>query len=424
MATLNPTIFRAYDVRGVYPDDFDAAFAQRLGDRVAAWLNPSAGGGAIVVGRDARASSDELAYALIDGAVHAGARVIDVGVLSTPQFYWAIRSMDAAGGVMVTASHNPIQYNGFKVIANHGDILEVVGGHSVRQVYDSHGHSHRPGGNIEYRDVTADYAAVVAYAAGWEGGTELRVSVDAPDSVLAVLKRFGPIAPDHGLVAKFDADGDRISLFDDGQLIPADFIFLLLAEQLKLMPLVFDGRFSRTVKMRLRARNIPFTVSKVGRLYLTDAMHRTGAALGGEISGHYYWKETGGMECPELTLLRLYAIMRSSGKMLSELVAPYRMLHKSDEISIPVRDRKEAAAMLHTIEAHFHDATVRHDDGLTVEYDDPDAPAGVDWWFNIRLSNTEPVLRLIVEAQQKNLLDRRIKEILAVAGHSSSTGND
>ena len=401
---LNPTIFRAYDVRGVYPDDFDAAFAQRLGDRVAAWLKA----GIIVVGRDARVSSDELAYALIDGAVHTGARIIDVGVLSTPQFYWAIRSLGAAGGVMVTASHNPARYNGFKVIANHGDTLEVVGGHTVRQVYDSRGHGHRAGGSIEYCDVTADYAAAVAYAAGWKGGTELKIAVDAPGAVLAVLKRLGPIAPDHGFSARFDADGDRVVFYDDGKLVPADFIFLLLVEQLKLKPLVFDLRFSRTVKTRLQARSVPFTVSKVGRLYLTDAMHRTGAAFGGEISGHYYWKEMGGMECPELALLRLYEIVRKSGKMLGELAAPYRVLHKSDEISVPVHDSKEIASLLKNIEAHFHDATVSREDGLTVEYP--------DWWFNIRPSNTEPMLRLIVEAQEKNLLDQRVKEILAVAG--------
>lgn len=415
MATLNPTIFRAYDVRGVYPDDFDAAFAQRLGDRVTAWLLRQARDKVIIMGRDARASSDELAYALIDGAVHAGARIVDVGVLSTPQFYWAIRSIGAAGGVMVTASHNPVRYNGFKVIANHGDILEVIGGHAVRQVYDSHGRGHRAEGRIEYRDVAADYAAAVAYAAGWKGGTELRVSVDAPDAVLAVLKRLGPVAPDHGLAVRFDADGDRIAFYDDGQQIPADFIFLLLAEQLKLEPLVFELRFSRMVKTRLQARGIPFTVSKVGRLYLTEAMHHTGSALGGEISGHYYWKEMGGMECPELTLLRVYDIVRKSGKTLSELVAPYRILHKSDEVSISVRDHKEIAAILRNIEAHFHDAVIGRVDGLTVEYP--------DWWFNIRPSNTEPALRLVVEAQEKNLLDQRVEEVVAVAGHRSSTGN-
>jgi len=403
MATLNPTIFRAYDIRGVYTDDFDASFAQRLGDRIVGALKA----GTIVVGRDARRSSDELAYALIDGAVHAGATVIDVGVLSTPQFYWAIRSAGAVGGVMVTASHNPEKYNGFKVIANHGDVLEVIGGHSIRQMFDSHGHGHRPEGSIEHRDIAAAYAAAVAYAAGWKGGTELRLSVDGPDAVLGALKRLGPIAPDHGLAVRFDTDGDRIAFFDNGQPIPADFIVLLLAEQLHLQPIVFDVRFSRTVTSRLSARDVPFTVSKVGRLAITQAMHASGAALGGEISGHFYWSEMGGMECPELTLLRVYSIVRDSGASLSELVAPYQVLHKSEEISIPIRDRKHAYSVLRTLSSHYSDGVQSEFDGLTIEYP--------DWWMNIRPSNTEPMLRLVVEGNKKDLVDRMVAEVGAVA---------
>lgn len=408
---MNPTIFRAYDVRGVYPDDFDAGFARRLGDRMTAWLQAHKTEGTIVVGRDARITSDEIAYALIDGALHAGAHIIDVGTLSTPQFAWAIRSLDAVGGIMVTASHNPDRYNGFKVIANRGDRLEVMGGHVVRQVYDSHGSGHHTGGSVEYRDVTADYTAAVAYAAGWKGGTELRLSLDAPDAVLAVIKRLGPIATDHGLAVRMDADGDRIAFFDNGKTIDADYIFLLLAEHLHLQPLVFDLRFSRTVKTRLQAQGIEFTVSKVGRLFITEAMQRTGAAFGGEMSGHFYWKEMGGMECPELTLLRLYALIADSGKSISELINPYRLLYKSDEISIPIRDQKEAASIIQKIERHFQDASISKADGLTVEYS--------DWWFNIRPSNTEPMLRLVAEANEKKLLDRQVGEILTlVTSHS------
>lgn len=399
MDSLNPTIFHAYDIRGIYPDDFDAAFAQRLGDRLSAWLK----GGIMIVGRDARASSDEIAYALIDGAVHAGARIIDVGVLSTPQFAWAIRSLGAAGGVMVTASHNPERYNGFKVIDGRTAELDVVGGDFMRQIYDSQGQGHRSGGTIEYHSITADYGAAVAYAAGFKGGTELKFSVDAPAGVLSVLKKFGPVAPDHGLAVRFDMDGDRIAFYDDGSLIPADFIFLLLTEQLHLEPVVFDLRFSRTVKERLHTLGIPYTVSRVGRLYITQLMQKTGAEFGGETSGHFYWKEMGGMECPELTLLRVYSIITKSKKTLSELVAPYRVLYKSEEINIPVHDRKQADALMQKVADHFHDGTQNHLDGLTVEYP--------DWWLNVRQSNTEPVIRFVVEANKKELLDRMVREL-------------
>ena len=401
MATLNPAIFRAYDVRGVFPDDFDASFAQHLGEQTASWLKA----GMFVVGRDARASSDELAYALIDGAVHAGAQVVDVGVLSTPQFYWAIRMLGAVGGVMVTASHNPPTYNGFKVIARRGELLEVVGGDVVRQVYDSKSHGYRQSGSIRFRDVIDDYAAAVAYAAGWQGGQELRLAVDAPDAVRAVLERLGPIAQDHGLGARFDTDGDRIAFYEDAVQIPADYIFLLLAEQLQLSPVVFDLRFSRTVRTRLDARGVPFTVSRVGRLYLTEAMQRTHAAFGGELSGHYYWKEFGGMEAPELTMLRVHALTLD-GNTLAELTAPYRTRYKSDELSLAVRDRKEGAAVIERLAGHFRHGRQDRTDGLTVEF--------ADWWFNIRPSNTEPVLRLVIEADTKDLLDRMVAEVREV----------
>lgn len=407
MATFNPDIFRAYDVRGEFPDDFDAAFAQQLGGRVVAHLKAET----LVVGRDARMSSDELAYAVIDGAVHAGTKVIDVGVLSTPQFYWTIRSSGAAGGVMVTASHNPPKYNGFKVVAAHGPLLEVLGGHTIRQIYDSRDTAHRASGEIEYRDVAADYAAAVAYAAGWQGGRELLMAVDGPEAVRDVLSRLGPIAPDHGLAVRYDPDGDRVAFFENGEQIPADFIFLLLAEQLHLSPVVFDLRFSRTVRNRLAAHQIPYTVSKVGRLFLTEAMHRTHAALGGELSGHYYWREFGGMESPELTTLRLYEIIQKSGRALSELVAPYRILSKSAELAVPLHDLKHAGAVIEKLKKHFRHGRQDMTDGLTVEFS--------EWWFNIRPSNTEPLLRLVVEAEKKDLLDRMVAEVLGVVTDSA-----
>jgi phosphomannomutase len=144
----------------------------------------------------------------------------------------------------------------------------------------------------------------------------------------------------------------------------------------------------------------------VGRLHLTKAMQEQNAAFGGELSGHYYWKEFGGMEAPELTLLRLYDLVARSGHSLTDLVAPYRTMQKSDEISVPVRDGKHATAVLQKLKAHFrhgdHDTT----DGLTVEFP--------DWWFNIRPSNTEPLMRLVVEADKKDLLERMLKEIVDV----------
>ena len=396
---VNPEIFRAYDVRGIYGKDYDEAFAQRLGARTVAYLKAAT----IVVGRDLRDSSDELAYAVIDGAIHAGATVVDVGELSSPQFYWAIRALGAQGGIMVTASHNPPTYNGFKVIGRDG---EVIGGGHLRQIYDSAGHGHRTGGKVEYRDIVPDYADAVAYASGWKGGTELRIAVDGPPSVSRVLSRLGPIAPDGGMAAKLDPDGDRIQFYADGEAIAADFIFLLLAEQFRLAPVAFDLRFSRIVRERLDKAKTRYAVSRVGRLALSEGMRAIGAALGGEMSGHFYWKEFGGMESPELTLIRVLQATGQDPARLQELLKPYRTYAKSEEMSVPLRDKKHAASVLEHAATAYPGCVADRTDGITLDCWDKRG-----FWFNIRPSNTEPLMRVVVEAKEKNLLDRRVQEV-------------
>lgn len=402
----NPEIFRAYDIRGVYGEDYDDAFAQRLGARVASYLKAKT----LVVGRDLRASSDELAYAVIDGAMHAGTSVVDVGELSSPQFYWAIRAAGAQGGIMVTASHNPAKYNGFKVIGRDG---EVIGGHHLRQVYDTHPHTHRPDGAVTYRDVVPDYADAVAYASRWQGGDALQVAVDAPPSVLRVLERLGPIAPGGGLAVKMDPDADRIQFFADGYPVPADFIFLLLAERFRLAPVVFDLRFSRVVRERLDAAKIRYRVSRVGRLYLSSVMRDLGAALGGEMSGHFYWREFGGMESPELTLVKFLQATEQDLTKLRNILAPYRRYAKSEELSILVHDRKRAVTAMEHLQKRFHGCATDRADGITVDcWDGGGSVSAADgFWFNVRPSNTEPLLRVVVESKKEDLLDRRVQEV-------------
>jgi phosphomannomutase len=400
MSCFAPEIFKAYDIRGVYGEDFDAGFAQQLGNRFAG----SVRAGTLVIGRDARASSDDLAYAVIDGAVHAGAQVIDIGEVSTPQFYWAVGSCGAAGGIMVTASHNADGENGFKVIGPHG---RAMGGDQLRQIFDTYQTVHRAGGSMRNDEVISGYANAVADAAGWDGG-EINFSIDAPGSVRRGLEQIAFIAPNEERAARFDEDGDRIIVHEHGQAIAADWIFLAMADALNLRPLVFDLRFSRAVREYLDHREVPYAVSRVGRSYLQLNMHERGAAFGAEISGHYYWNIFGGKEAPELVLLHLNNLIQRTGKSLTALIAPYVRYAKSDEISLPVRDRKAAAGIIHFLREKYSDGNRIEIDGLTVEYP--------DWWFNIRMSNTEPVLRVIVEATNKDLLDQKVAEVRARIG--------
>ncbi len=398
MATLNPEIFRAYDIRGLYGTDFDAAFAQRMGTAFAEHLR-----GPLVIARDARRSSDDLAYAFIDGAVHAGAHVFDIGETTSPQFYWAVRARGAAGGVIITASHNPTEYNGLKLVMRRGDHLEVIGGDQVRQIFDGAAHAHRATGSIESADTTADYAAAIAYAAQWRGGQELRCAVDAPAAELRILERLGPIAPDDGFAVRLDTDADRINFFIRGSELPVDAVFLALVEGYALSPVVFDLRFSRIVRETLDRRGATYALSRVGRLYLARAMQEHRAQLGAELSGHYYWKTMGGMECPELTLLKLYQLCDGDPTRLWESLAPYRRYVRSPELNIPLRDRKHAHRIIEQLAQQFPDGIQDHTDGLSVDYP--------EWWFNIRPSNTEPVMRLVVEANSKELLDLKVGEL-------------
>lgn len=400
MTIFNPHIFRSYDIRGIYGTDFDAAFIQRLGTKVAAYLK-----GPVVIGRDGRPSSHELAHAAIDGAMHVGAQVIDIGHVSSPQLFWAIRTLDAAGGIMVTASHNTGEYNGVKVMARRGETLEIIGGHHLRQIYDSHGSAYRAQGSVTTHDVIPGYAGAVAHAAGWKG-QELPVSLDAPVPVCRALAAIAAIAPDHGLAAQCDSDGDRITFFEHGRPIAADWIFLMLADYCAWQPVVFDLRFSRAVREHLEKRGAAYIVSPVGRPALVRKMQEANAILGAEISGHYYWKSFANMESPELTLLQVMRIIQERSQTIGELIAPYVQYAKSEEINIPIKDRKAAAGMFDRMTWYFGDGQISRMDGLTVEYS--------SWWFNIRPSNTEPVLRLVVEAESKEMLDQRVEQVLKV----------
>jgi phosphomannomutase len=356
---FHPNIFRSYDIRGIPGEDFDAAFAQRLGSRVASYLKA----GEIVVGHDGRASSGESAHAVIDGAMHVGAQVIDIGQVSGPQFHWAALRSGAVGGVMISEQ-------GIAAVGHGG---QVIGGHRLRQIYDGHPHGHSTGGTVDRHDIIPAYAAAVAQAAGWRG-QELSLSLDAPVPVCRAVSLIASIAPDHRLAARFDASGECVNFFDQGTPIAADWIFLLVAERLANGPVMLDPRFSRAVREHLDERGISYTVG------------------------------TGDREAPELTLLRVARIVAESGKTLTELVAPYPRYHQSQEMSIPVRDNAAALVALDRMAWYFGDGKASQENGLTIEYP--------DWWFTLRLSDTKPALTLVVEAHEKDLRDQKVTEVM------------
>ena len=177
----------------------------------------------------------------------------------------------------------------------------------------------------------------------------------------------------------------------------------MLADRMELPSVVAELRCSRIVVERLSQKNVSLTRSRVGRLYMTQAMHATGAALGGELSGHFYWHSFGGMECPELTFLTVIRLVRDSGVSLAQLIKPYQKYYRSEEINIPLRDLKEASHIRQLLERRFSGCPMDRTDGLSLDCG--------DYWFNLRPSNTEALLRLVVESKRKDLLERHIQEI-------------
>ena len=391
---FNPSIFKTGDIRGIYGHDFDEAFAFQLGAKVATFFNR----GKIIIGRDGRASSDPLARSVVDGAKSAGATVIAIGQCSTPLFYFAVDEAQASGGIMVTASHNQAEYNGFKVV---GEGAELITGAEIEARFTNSETLLKSGGLVATFDPLPDYI----------------------DKVAEVSQVNFPIPPLDGIKIIFDNDHDRISFEEAKQVIVPEFIFLLLVEKCGFKKVVYDLRYSRVVAEKLAEWGVEGIKSKVGRTNVYRLMCETESDFGGELSGHYYFKSFNNLEAPELVLAYVAKSVTTSGQTLQELTAGYKKYFKSEEINIAVTEAPNNKLQQATegecsaqgqqvgvitnkfkiLKQKYSDAKIEEVDGLTVNYP--------DWWFNVRASNTEPELRLVVEAETQELLDTKLAEI-------------
>ena len=403
MPSVNPEIFRAYDIRGIYGADFDVNFAEEFGNKIAQAL----GGKSLVVGRDSRPSSEVLEKAVIEGALHAGVDVVAIDACTTPSLYFAVREKNAGGGIMITASHNPPQYNGFKVVDAD---TRVIGGQELMKIYSETALNRDGGGRLEQYDALTGYADAIVALTRTPGASHATVTFGVKGSKITekILNRIGEkagilVVPTNagGIEVVFDDDSDRITFFDQRKPIDADLITLLLAEKLGYKKIVHDFRFARTVRTQFEKLGITAIPSRVGRLSMYENMKNYDAEFGAEISGHYYFRDFQYLEAPEAVLLYVRNIIQSEGKNLAELTRPYDTYYRSQEMKFPANPD-----MFSKIEERYSDGKITKDDGILVEYD--------DWWFSLRLSNTEPVMRLMVEADSKELLNRRVQELVGV----------
>jgi phosphomannomutase len=451
---INPDVFKAYDIRGLSPEEIDPDFAYQLGQAFVLFT----GAKTVVVGRDMRETTPILFEALAAGVNSMGADVIDIGMVTTPMFYFAVGDHELHdAGIMITASHNPSEYNGFKMVF--GDVMPIgieTGIDKIRELTLAGPYEAKARGIVVATDIRSAYVAKLFSLIDVENLRPLKVVVDTANGMGAltiadILDRVKNVTwegmfldldgrfPNHeanplkeetlvalkkrvlethaDLGVAFDGDADRIGLIDEtGQHLRGDMILALLA------PVVLDGKrgekvlytvnSSMVVPEEIAAAGGVSTVSRVGHALVKPQMKRERALFAGEVSGHFFFRDLANAECPDLVMLMVFALLSRTGKSLSELYAPLQRYFHSGEINSKVADKNAAFARLRAKYAAAA-MTITEIDGLRMDFNDPKNPSE-DWWWSIRPSNTEPLLRLTLEAKKKEKMEAMREEMLEI----------
>ncbi len=434
-------IFKAYDIRGIYGQDLTEEIAYRIGRAFVTFV----GCRKVVVARDIRPHSEPLFAALAKGLTEQGADVIDIGHASTPMSYFANGTLDADASVMITASHNPAEWNGFKLCRSQAvPISGATGILDIERIVTEGAFApkaERPG-TVSAYDILPEYAAHVArfahlkrpvhvaidFANGmgiWEVKT-LRGLIswdglfETPDGTFpnheanplhtATLEALQDQVRKGGYAfgVAYDGDADRAGFVDEkGEIIPMDLITALVAQDVlaaRKGVIFYDLRSSWVVKEVIEAAGGTPMMSRVGHAFIKQQMREHDALFAGELSGHYYFKDNFTAESSALAILSLANIVSKSDKPLSALIAPLRKYVASGEIN--TRVSRDPKAILAEIRAAYADGHLFELDGVSVEY--------ADWWFNVRCSNTEPLVRLNLEAKTRAVMEARRDEVLAI----------
>jgi phosphomannomutase len=447
--SINPSIFKAYDIRGLYPSEVNEEGARLVGRGFVSYL----GAKRIAVSRDMRLSSPSLAAAFIDGATEQGADVIDYGMMATDMMYFAVARDRLDGGVQITASHNPGEYNGIKMVrreafplsgeAGIGDIRDMIhsgrlpaaagrrGSVTTKHVLDAyvkHVMSFIDPSIIKPFNVVLDAGNGMAGLVAPHlfdrlpcKTTKLCFEVDGSfpnheanplieENRRDIVERVITDKADIGIA--WDGDADRCFFIDgSGEFIAGDFVTALLAEAALLKnpgaKIVYDVRASYAVKDTAAKYGGTALMNRVGHAFFKQRMREEGAIFGGEVTGHYYFRDYFYADNGFIPALLILELMSRKGMTLRELLEPLREKYFiSGEINTRLNDMGRIPGKLDDLESKYSDGKVYRLDGLSVEYP--------DWHFNVRASNTEPMLRLNLEAVTQELMERRRDEVLAV----------
>lgn len=437
---INPSIFKEYDIRGQYPDEIDEEIAYRIAVAFCEYLSRSKHFGAIILGRDARLSSPALAEAFSRGIQDQGRDVIDIGLTTTPLFYFSVNTSKAAGGAMITASHNPPEFNGIKLMKEGGISIYKKAGLPIIQKLAGHEFARKMNvGSLRAEDFSGDYLdflereadikkplIVVADASNGSGGPlarnllkrldtkahELFFEPDgrfpnhSPNPLLreaqrAAKEKVTETGVDFGFI--LDADGDRIIFIDEqGEVVSGNLIYAFLLDHL-----LQSGDFALTTVLGskilfdiARRRGARLERAPVGHANIKTVMREKNARFAGELSGHYYFRDFFFCDSSLLMLVRILSLVSKSDKTFSELLKPYQKYFHSGELNFEVEDRE---AVIERFKKDYQNGAQSFMDGLTVEYP--------GWWFNVRSSKTESLVRLVIEADTQELMEERIKEL-------------
>jgi phosphomannomutase len=451
---LEPKVFKAYDVRGIYPTELDEVGAHAIGRAYVEQFEPAR----IAVGRDMRLSSPTMRDAFVRGATEAGADVVDVGMIGTEMLYYAVGELELDGGATVTASHNPNDYTGAKIVRR--GALPVGADSGLLEIRDralsfgggERGQTPDVAGTVETRDVYAGFVEKVLSFIDPGAVEPLRVVIDGANGMAGpmlepILARLpldtvrcffepdgsfpdhepNPLLPENRefIVAKvkeegadlgiaFDGDADRCFFVDDtGQFVPGDFVTALFAESmLEKEPgstIIYDVRASWAVRDVVERLGGTPVMSRVGHAFIKLRMREVDAVFAGEVSGHYYFRDFYQADSGTIPALLMLELVSRRAQRLSEILRPLRERYfLTGEINTPVAD---VALTLQRLKEHFADqGEVSHLDGISI--------TAQDWHLNVRPSNTEPLLRLNLEALDPALMDRKRDEALAVVSQS------
>ncbi len=441
MSEINEKIFKAYDVRGIYPNEVNEEVAYKTGRAFVSFLgkkNPS-----LVIGRDGRNSSPVLFEALKRGILDSGGTVIDTGVSNTPLLNFSIAKVGYDGGVMVTASHSPPKFNGLKLIKQralqiYGEEIQKIKEIALREDFQ------KGQGKEVRKDFLAEYVShILSFVKDLEG---IKVIVDCgngmggitarpvfsetkadvfflyedvdgsfpnhlpdphdPESIKTVCERV--IEDGVGIGVLFDGDADRCVLLDErGEVVSTDHLLSLLAtEELKSYPgedIYYDLRFSMATGEAIKKAGGNSIMMRVGNPFYKEKIIKEGGLLGAELSGHIMFKENFGIDDGLFALVKTLNVMQEKGEKLSTLLSPFKKYFQTEEINLKVKNKKET---LERVRKAFSGGEELFIDGIYIKYS--------DWWFNLRESNTEDLVRLRIEAKTKNLLEEKRRELIDI----------